>query len=158
MSERHRNSNSEPTVLILEDEQGLADLYDAWLSHDYRVRTANTASEARKAFDDTVEIALIDRQLPDESGDDVLRWIRRRNPECRTAMVTAVTPDFDVVEMPLDEYLVKPIDKDELLEIVDLLDRQRQYDDAVRELYGLIAKKTQLESKKSRGELDQSQE
>jgi CheY-like chemotaxis protein len=101
--------DNQTTVLVLEDEAGLADLYTAWLSDEYSVRTAYTAAEAREKIDGSVDLALIDRRLPDESGDEVLDWISQHHSHCRRAMVTAVDPDVDIVEMPFDDYLVKPI-------------------------------------------------
>jgi DNA-binding response OmpR family regulator len=158
MPSQNKPSEKQTTILILEDERGLADLYTTWLTTEYTVRTTYTASEAQEAFDTEVDIALIDRRLPDGSGDEILRWVRQENPDCRTAMVTAVNPDFDIVDMPLDDYLVKPIEKSDLKDAVDSLNNQQAYDETVRELYALAKKKAQLESEKSRNELDSSDE
>jgi DNA-binding response OmpR family regulator len=158
MPGQNKSSEKQPTVLVLEDERGLADLYTAWLTTDYTVQTTYTASEARSAFDNSVDIALIDRRLPDGSGDEILRWVRQEHPDCRTAMVTAVNPDFDIMGMPFDDYLVKPIEKSDLKDAVESLNNQRGYDETVRELYALVQKKVQLESEKSRNELDSSHE
>lgn len=158
MSTPPESGDSQTTVLVLEDEEGLADLYTIWLSDEYSVRTAYTAAEARDKFDQDVDIALIDRRLPDESGDAVLDWISQNYPECRQAMVTAVNPDLDIVEMPLDDYLVKPIQKEELLERVRRLDDQRNYEGAVRDLYALTRKRVHLESELSESERSSSEE
>ncbi|MFC7175208.1 response regulator transcription factor [Haloplanus litoreus] len=158
MSTSPESGDSQTTVLVLEDEEGLADLYTVWLSDEYSVRTAYTAAEARDKFDQDVDIALIDRRLPDESGDAVLDWISRNYPKCRQAMVTAVNPDIDIVEMPLDDYLVKPIQKDELLKRVRRLDNQRNYEGAVRDLYALTRKRVHLESELSESERSSSEE
>lgn len=157
MSEQRRSTESDPTVLILEDEEGLAALYETWLSAEYSIRTTYTASQARDAFDEAVDIALIDRRLPQASGDEILHWIRKKNPNCRTAMVTAVSPDFDIIDMPLDEYLVKPIGKDELVGAVEKLHDLRTYGDTVRRLSALVTKKARLADEKSRIELETSE-
>jgi DNA-binding response OmpR family regulator len=152
------SGDNQTTVLVLEDEEGLADLYTTWLSDEYSVRTAYTAAEARDKFDQDVDIALIDRRLPDESGDAVLDWISRNYPKCRQAMVTAAHPDLDIVDMPLDDYLVKPIQKDELLDRVCRLDNQRKYEGAVRDLHALTRKRVHLESELSQAERSSSEE
>ena len=157
MPQQRRSAESDPTVLILEDEEGLAALYEAWLSADYEIRTAYTATQARDAFDDRVDIALIDRRLPEASGDEILRWIREKDPDCRVAMVTAVSPDFDIIDLPLDEYLVKPTERDELIRTVEKLHDLRNYDEPVRRLYALIAKRTRLADGKSKIELETSE-
>jgi DNA-binding response OmpR family regulator len=151
-------SEKQSTILILEDEEGLADLYTTWLTTDYTVRTTYTASEAQEAFNEEVDIALIDRRLPDGSGDEILRWVRQKHSKCRTAMVTAVNPDFDIVDMPFDDYLVKPVERSNLKDTVGSLNNQRAYDETVRNLFALVKKEAQLESEKSRTELESSEE
>ncbi|QDX40515.1 HalX domain-containing protein [Salarchaeum sp. JOR-1] len=158
MSTSPSSHDHEPIVIVLEDEQGLADLYTTWLSDDYTVRTAYTVQEGREKFDEAVDIALIDRRLPDGSGDEFLEWVQQQHSACRTAMVTAVNPQFDILDMPFDDYLVKPIDQVDLKNTVQELNRQREYNDDVRELYSLMTKKTQLETELSQSELDASEE
>ena len=150
--------DQQTTVLVLEDEEGLADLYTAWLSEAYDVRTANTASEAREKFDEDVDVAFIDRRLPKESGDEVVAWISQHYPQCRRAMVTAVNPDVDIVEMPFDDYFLKPIDREGLLEAVQRLENQRDYEEGVRSLYALVTKRSHLEAELSKAERQESEE
>lgn len=152
MSSPQDSEDREATVLVLEDEEGLADLYTVWLSKEYSVRTAYTAAQAREQFDEVVDVALIDRRLREETGDEFLSWVSQNHPECRRAMVTAVNPDVDLIELPLDEYLIKPVDKDELLATVQRLEEQRNYDDEVRDLYALATKRAHLESALSNAE------
>ena len=145
-----------PTVLVVEDQEQLAELYETWLSGDYDVATAYSASEATELLDG-IDVALLDRRLPDGSGDDVLEQIRERDIDARVAMVTAVDPDFDILEMGFDDYVVKPIDKEELLELVSgLLDR-RQYSNDVQRFYSLASKRAMLEAEKSVTELDETE-
>ena len=151
-------SEDAPLVLIVEDEPDLADLYAAWLSNDYRVRTAYGGQEALDELDEQIDIVLLDRRMPGVSGDEVLEEIRERGLDCRIAMVTAVEPDFDIVEMGFDDYLVKPVAKEELYETVESLLTRSSYDEGVQELYALASKKALLESEKGSAELDDSQE
>ena len=151
-------SEDAPLVLIVEDEPDLADLYAAWLSSDYRVRTAYGGQEALDKLDDQIDVVLLDRRMPGVSGDEVLEEIRGRGLDCRIAMVTAVEPDFDIVEMGFDDYLVKPVAKEELYETVESLLTRSSYDEGVQELYALASKKALLESEKGSAELEDSQE
>lgn len=104
----------QPTVLVVDDETDLADVYAAWLGDEFDVRTARGGAEAIELVDETVDVALVDRLMPEVSGNEVLEHIREEGYDCRVVMVTAVTPDSDIVEMPFDEYLVKPVEKDTL--------------------------------------------
>jgi DNA-binding response OmpR family regulator len=101
-----------PTVLIVEDESDLAALYAHYLSDHYTVKTANSGEEALKLFDGTVDVVLLDRKMPGLSGDEVLREVSRRGYDCRVAMVTAVTPQSDIVDFGIEDYLVKRCDCD----------------------------------------------
>jgi two-component system response regulator AdeR len=147
-----------PLVLVVEDEQDLADLYATWLRDEYRVRVAYGGREAIEKLDDEVDIALLDRRMPDLSGDETLQAIREEGVECRVAMVTAVEPDFDIVEMGFDDYLVKPVSRDALKGTVENLLLRNTYDEGIQELFALASKKALLESEKDPSTLDANEE
>jgi DNA-binding response OmpR family regulator len=150
-----------PLVLVVEDEPDLADLYAAWLGSDYRVRTAYGGQEALDVLDEldeTVDAILLDRRMPGLSGDEVLAAVRERGIDCRVGMVTAVEPDFDILEMGFDDYLVKPVTSDTLRETVEGLLRRSEYDDGMQDLFSLTSKKAMLESEKSASELADNEE
>lgn len=146
------------TVLIVEDEEGLADLYTTWLEDEYVVRTAYGGESALAQLDDTVDVVLLDRRMPDLTGDEVLDELRARGTDCRVAMVTAVEPDFDVIEMGFDDYIVKPVTVDDLIELIDRLLDLGSYDDSIQQYYQLASKKAALEGTKSEEELASSEE
>lgn len=151
-------TNAEPLVLIVEDEPDLAELYAAWLQEHCDIRTAYDGEGALEQIDDDVDIVLLDRRMPGLSGDEVLGTIRAREVDCRVAMVTAVEPDFDIVELGFDDYLVKPVSGDELLDTVDQLLLRSTYDEQLQELFALASKKALLKSQKTEAELRASQE
>jgi DNA-binding response OmpR family regulator len=149
---------SRSTVLVVEDQERLADLYETWLTREYTVRTAHTAAEAEGLLDAEMDIALLDRRLPDGSGDDVLDMIRDAGIDARVAMVTAVDPDFDILEMGFDDYVVKPVTERDLHDIVEGLLERDQHSDELTRYYALASKRATLESEKSADELDASTE
>ena len=82
--------------------------------------------------------------------------LRDRGFDVQVAMVTAVDPDFDIVEMGFDAYVTKPPTRETLLEtITDLLER-RERTDRVREYRALLSKRAALEGGKSGTELVES--
>jgi len=154
-------SEQSPLVLVVEDEPDLADLYAAWLGDEYRVRTAYGGQEALEeldAADNEVDAILLDRRMPGLSGDEVLSAVRERGVDCRIAMVTAVEPDFDILKMGFDDYLVKPVTSDTLRETVEGLLRRGEYDTEMQELFSLTSKKAMLEAEKSVSELASNDE
>jgi DNA-binding response OmpR family regulator len=154
-------SEQSPLVLVVEDEHDLADLYAAWLDDEYRVRTAYGGQEALDQLDevgDDVAAIVLDRRMPGISGDEVLSAVRERGIDCRVAMVTAVEPDFDILKMGFDDYLVKPVNSDTLKEMVVRLLQRGEYDTEMQELFSLTSKKAMLETEKSATELADNDE
>ena len=147
-----------PAVLVVEDEPDLADLYAAWLGGDYDVRTAYGGEQALEELDDGVDVILLDRRMPGLSGDEVLDEVRGRGIDARVAMVTAVEPDFDIIEMGFDDYLVKPVTRESLLETVEGLYTRSTYDSRVQELFAVSSKMGVLEAEKGRAALEESEE
>lgn len=150
--------SNESVVLIVDDEPQLAELFAAWLEDDWDVRTAHSGEEALERMDEDVAVVLLDRRMPGKSGDDVLDSIREQGYDCRVIMVTAVDPDFDIIEMGFDDYLVKPVANDELTAIVERVHQRREYDETMREYYSLASKRAVLETEKSRPELEGNEE
>ncbi len=150
-------SDEPPTVLVVDDEPDLADLYADWLEADYEVLTAYGGREALDLLDEGVDVALLDRLMPEVSGDEVLEAIRSRDDECRVAMITAVEPDFDILEMGFDEYIVKPVGRDDLRSVVESLRSRATYDEQVQRFYALASKRAALETGKPPHELEESE-
>ncbi|MFB6281906.1 MAG: response regulator [Haloferacaceae archaeon] len=136
---------SDATVLVADDEESLADLYGRFLADRYDVRTATGGTEALEAMDDAVDVVLLDRRMPDMSGDEVLAELRDSGFDCMVAMLTAVEPDADIVDMPFDDYKVKPVDRSDLLGLVEVLLERMTYDDRSKEFFSLASKKAALE-------------
>lgn len=150
--------SAEPVVLIVEDEPDVAETYRLWLEDTYHVIVAEDGNEGLAALDDSVDIVLLDRMMPGLSGDEVLEHIRSEELDCRVAMVTAVEPDFDILEMGFDAYLSKPVKSDQLLTTVENLLQRSEYDTLLQEYYALVEKRATLEASKSQAELGGSSE
>lgn len=145
-------------VLIIEDESGLADIYSLWLADTYDVTVASNGQSAIDILSDEFDVVLLDRRMPDISGDEVLDYIRSEAINCRVAMVTGLHPDFDIVELGFDDYVVKPVTKNELFDLVETLIPLATYSKEIQDAYQLAAKKSALETEKSARELNTSKE
>jgi DNA-binding response OmpR family regulator len=155
---QNRVETREATVLIVDDERDIADLYSTWLVTAHDVRTAHSGPEALRMVDESVDIVFLDRQMPEMSGDDVLDSIAERDLDPAVVMVTAVDPDFDIVEMPFDEYLTKPVNREDLLGTASEMLVRTTYDDRVQEYFSVASKKATLETQKDTPELEASDE
>ena len=148
-------SGTEPaTVLVVDDERDVADAYAAQLESEYIVMTAYGGQEALDNLDASVDVVLLDRRMPGLSGDEVLDAIRERGLDVRVAMVTAVDPDFDIIEMPFDDYVIKPVSREDLFETIERLLTCSTYEATLRKYYSLTAKRATLQSNKPQAELD----
>ncbi|AQL43406.1 DNA-binding protein [Halorientalis sp. IM1011] len=147
-----------PTVLVVDDEPDVADAYAAQLEQEYHVRTAYSGEEALEALGPEIDIVLLDRRMPDVSGDDVLAEIREAGYDCRVAMVTAVDPDFDIIDMPFDDYIIKPVSREDLFDTIDRLLVCAEYEEKLQRYYSLTSKYATLLANKSNTELENSDE
>ena len=137
----------EATVLVVEDEPDLRETYIAALEREYDVRAASDGDEAVEAVDDAVDVVFLDRRMPGISGDEVLSELRDRGVDCRVVMVTAVEPDTDVLQMEFDEYLVKPVESDDLRSAVERMLARNAMEDRLRAMIAVASKLATLESK-----------
>jgi len=151
-------SDPDPVVLIVEDEPDVAETYRLWLEDEYEIRMAKNGDEGIEQLDDGISVVLLDRMMPGLSGGDVLEYVRDRGLDCRVAMVTAVEPDFDILEMGFDAYLSKPVKSDQLRETVKNLLERSEYDTLLQEYYSLVEKQATLEATKTTAELDDNAE
>jgi DNA-binding NtrC family response regulator len=104
-----------PRVLVVEDDPVSARLVKAVAEKEgFDVRLAGTQTEAlRLADEDEPNLVLIDLQLPDASGLDLLRRLREERPAVPAVIVTASEDVQHVVAAMRGgalDYLTKPID------------------------------------------------
>ena len=107
-------------VLIVEDEQFLAEAIQAGLRHE--AIAADIALDGDTALDQLAthdyDIIILDRDLSGVSGDEVSRIAARDYPTVRVLMLTAATRLKDKVEgftLGADDYLTKPFAFEELV-------------------------------------------
>jgi len=152
------SDTAQPTVLVVEDEDDVAKSYEIWLQTEYDVHRAADGSAALSMLDDDVDVVLLDRMMPGLSGAEVLERIEDSEHDPRVAMVTAVDPDFDIIEMGFDDYVTKPPSRDGLIETVSSLLERNEYADSVQEYRSLVAKRSALEAEKPDEELSGTEE
>jgi len=151
-------TDAEATVLVVDDNRPIADTYAAFVDDEYDVRTAYGGEEALAELDPSVDVVLLDRRMPDRSGDEVLAEIERRALDPRVVMVTAVEPEFDIVDMAFDEYVVKPVQRGDIVAVVEEMVERATYDDDFRKFLALASKKATLERERTSAELARSDE
>lgn len=108
---------SVPTVMFVDDERDLLDVYSAVFGRDFDVVTAECGSAALDVFGEHVDFVFLDRRMPGMTGCAVLEQLREDGYRTPVAMLSAVDRD---VETPSDivAYISKPADMDALLAVV----------------------------------------
>jgi len=110
------------TILVVEDEATFRQVLTRNLeARGHAVLGAETATEAlRQLSDFRPDLMLLDINLPDRSGWDVLRELREHGMQVPTVIVSAVrVSPARLEEFRPVAYLPKPFPLDALLRLVD---------------------------------------
>lgn len=145
------------TVLVVDDDRAVADLYADVLEPRHAVRRAYGGRAGLAALDEAVDVVIVDRQMPHLGGDAVVGAIDDRPVDPGVVMVTAVDPTFDILELPVDDYLTKPVGRSALIDVVAAVIERETYDHTLQEYFSLAAKKAALEAEKPPAELADSE-
>lgn len=118
-------------ILIVDDEASVRDSLYKWFRMDgYRVDTAEEARVAlQKLQDDSWDIVLLDIKMPGMDGLELQRRIKEIDKEIVTIVMTAfATVDTSVQAMKEGafDYIVKPIDPDEISHLIRNAVQQRR--------------------------------
>lgn len=107
-------------ILVVDDELNILKLFNAiLLNAGYEVITSTNGSDALDIYyDQHIDMIICDEMMPVMSGNELIKEIRSDNKTIPIIMVTAKSSIDDKAvsyELGVDEYIVKPFDKDELL-------------------------------------------
>ena len=129
-------------ILLVEDDTSLIDgLEYTLVKNSFDVRVAQTVQEALALFDqDTFDLLLLDLTLPDGTGFDICRSVRRHS-EVPIIFLTASDEEVNVVmglDIGGDDYITKPFNLGELVSrIKALLRRARKLRSPILESHGI---------------------
>jgi DNA-binding response OmpR family regulator len=131
-------------VLVADDERLLADTVAEGLRRlSMAVDVAYDGDEAMERI--TVhgyDVAVLDRDMPGRTGDEVCRWISSSGYSARVLMLTAaggIRDRVDGLSLGADDYLTKPFAFAELVARVQALGRRaRQAAPPVLEVAGVV--------------------
>ena len=138
-------SKKERTVFIVDDEEEMVVLLEDYLDDHYTVKSETNAVRALQRIDSSIDVVLLDRKMPEMSGDELLGILREKGLDVQVALITGVKPTEEIVRMPFDDYLVKPIEGPDILGLVDTLMTRKQYHQASQRLFRNISKMKTLQ-------------
>lgn len=126
-------------IYIVEDDSNIREIETIALKNSgYQVQAFETAKEFYRKLEDRVpDLALLDVMLPDESGYDIVKKIRKTptTKKLPVIMVTAKTQEIDMIkglDDGADDYIKKPFSIMELISRVKALLRRTESEDTKR--------------------------
>lgn len=122
----------ERKLLIVDDDSQLRTaLFRLLTRNNYQIVTAQTKAEAISFTQNqnNFHLALIDLQLPDGNGLELIQTIKASNPQCQFIVLTGfatIESAIEATKMGAFHFLTKPFEIEELLGLVDkVFDVQR---------------------------------
>ena len=112
-----------PKILVVDDEVKMCfTLTKLFELSNYSVSVAHNGLEALEKIDSfQPHCVLLDIRMPQMNGVEVLKKVKQKYPEIVVIMTTAVATEEsrkECLDIGAAEYLIKPIDFKELLEII----------------------------------------
>ncbi len=124
-------SSQQARILIIDDDEMVRESLRMHLTargHD--VSSASGGEQGLAIFAERgADIVITDLQMPDCSGVDVLRAVRKRSPEAIVLVVTAyatVESSLEALQLGAAEYFPKPVNLDHLQLVIARALEQRQ--------------------------------
>jgi DNA-binding NtrC family response regulator len=143
MSAEHRH------ILVVDDERPILMTLEALLQrHGYVTETAGTASLGLRAIkSNPPAVVLLDLQLPDAEGLQLLEQIKREHPETQVIILTAhdsLSNAIESIKRGAYHFISKPYAPEELL---SLIEKALEKQSLLRETAALRQRTQQLEKR-----------
>ncbi|MBI5232342.1 MAG: response regulator transcription factor [Coriobacteriales bacterium] len=112
-SDEPRHGRRRVRILLVEDDERIASFVQKGLTAEgHTVEHSPTASDAQERLNvSTYDLILLDLLLPDGNGRDVLKRVRKKDPEVPVIVLSAmgeIDDKVDLLDSGADDYLVKP--------------------------------------------------
>lgn len=126
-------------IALLEDDPAQAELVRFWLTGaEHSVHTYGRSRDLiREANRESFDLFILDWEVPDMPGIEVLEWLRRSvHDPVPVLFTTARDAEDDIcaaLKAGADDYVVKPLRKQELLARIDALGRRGRRRASVQE-------------------------
>ncbi len=123
-------------ILLIDDNQAVLNFLRIMLLQKERFEV-KTLQDSSKAFqllkDEKFDILILDMDMPDVSGLDILQFIKKENIDITTIVLTGVE-DIDTAISAMKhgtyDYILKPIEENKLIETIDAaVENKRFYTD-----------------------------
>jgi len=140
------------TILVVDDEDGIRQALTRFLTRlGYQVQAAANAKEALdRQAEHHPQAMLCDIRMPETSGVELLPKMLAQDPDLAIIMLTAIDEPRTAIEclkLGASDYLIKPVDLDELEFSLQHALRQRQLEMDRRELEQWLAREVAVRTR-----------
>lgn len=140
------------TVLVVDDEEGIRQALARFLTRlGYQVQAASNATEAlERQAEHHPQAMLCDIRMPETSGVELLPQLLARDADLAIIMLTAIDEPRTAIEclkLGAYDYLIKPVDLEELELSLQHGLRQRQLEVDRRELEQWLAREVAVRTR-----------
>src|SRR5437016_13808439 len=140
------------TVLVVDAEDGIRQALTRFLSRlGYHVQAASNATEALQQLSaHNPQAMLCDIRMPETSGVELLPKVLAQDPDLAVVMLTAIDEPRTAIEclkLGAYDYLIKPVDLEELELSLQHALRQRQLEVDRRELEQWLAREVAVRTR-----------
>lgn len=108
-----------PTVLVVDDDEVFRTrLGRALDERGFQVTLAANVDDALKAASEAPEYAVLDLRMPGQSGMELLKALKEKDPNTRVVMLTgygSIPTAIEATKLGATGYLTKPADADEVV-------------------------------------------
>jgi len=138
-------SNSQPRILIVDDESEITEILADLLSETYQCSKAGTAEQALMCLQDQeFELVISDITMPGMSGLDMIPHVKEISPNTVVVMISGmqtVESAIGALRLGAFDYLMKPFDLRQVEAVViralehhDLIVAKQRYENHLEEL------------------------
>ena len=106
--------SSQYIILLIDDDQSILKLLSDFISDKgYRVDTARHGGEALEKLSSHIyDLVIIDLNLPDMGGIDIVKWINQHSPETISIILSGyatIESTLEAISLGAFDYLIKPV-------------------------------------------------